>query len=159
MFNNYQRHGDLLKIATAADFCGNRWQVNAVMIPTPKSKRKAYLMPVGRVMKLYRHHIGRHAVKVETQNKELDIVASQTDKTIYLHVINTNRTKAVRASVQVKDKTLRAGRIFEITEDPTVELSYLNSDKAMQISEKLLGPDGIWEFPAASDSAVELYMG
>jgi len=159
MFNNYQRHGDLLKIATAADFCGNRWQVNAVMIPTPQSKGKAYLMPVGRVMKLYRHHIGRYAVKAETQNKELDVVASQTDKTIYLHVVNTNRTKAVRASIQVKDKTFRSGRIFEITEEPTVELSYLNSDKAMQISEKLLGPDGIWEFPAASVSAVELYVG
>jgi hypothetical protein len=33
-----------LKIATLADFCGTRWQVNAVMIPTPGGK--SYMMPV-----------------------------------------------------------------------------------------------------------------
>ena len=38
ILNNHQRHGDLLKIATAADFCGTRWQVNAVMIPVPKNR-------------------------------------------------------------------------------------------------------------------------
>ena len=36
ILNNHQRHGDVLKIATAADFCGTRWQNNAVMIPVPK---------------------------------------------------------------------------------------------------------------------------
>ena len=61
ILNNHQRHGDVLKIATAADFCGTRWQVNAVMIPVPQGG-KAYLMPVARVMQLYRHHIGSHAV-------------------------------------------------------------------------------------------------
>ena len=59
ILNNHQRHGDVLKIATAADFCGTRWQVNAVMIPVPHGN--AYLMPVARVMKLYRHHIGKQA--------------------------------------------------------------------------------------------------
>ena len=64
ILNNHQRHGDVLKIATAADFCGKRWQVNAVMIPTPHGQ--SYLMPVARVMKLYRHHIGSHAVEVKS---------------------------------------------------------------------------------------------
>ena len=155
MLNNFQRHGDLLKIATAADFCGNRWQVNAVMIPTPRSKGKAYLMPVARVMKLYRHHFGRHAVKVKSQEVNLDVVASRSDKRIYLHVVNTNRTKSVRTSIQMAGKKVREGRAFVITEDPTIELSYLNSDKVMQISEKNLVRDGAWEFPAASVCAVE----
>ncbi len=31
----HSRHGDVLKIATAADFRSTRWQVNAVIIPTP----------------------------------------------------------------------------------------------------------------------------
>ena len=35
MLNVHERYGDKLKIATAADFCGTRWQVNAVMIPVP----------------------------------------------------------------------------------------------------------------------------
>ena len=64
ILNNHQRHGDVLKIATAADFCGTRWQNNAVMIPVPKGNNRAYLQPVARVMQLYRHHIGSHAVKV-----------------------------------------------------------------------------------------------
>ena len=62
ILNNHQRHGDVLKIATAADFCGTRWQNNAVIIPTPKGNNRAYLQPVARVMQLYRHHIGSHAI-------------------------------------------------------------------------------------------------
>ena len=63
ILNNHQRHGDVLKIATAADFCGTRWQNNAVIIPTPKGNNRAYLQPVARVMQLYRHHIGSHAIE------------------------------------------------------------------------------------------------
>src|SRR5438876_513419 len=48
ILNNHQRHGDVLKIATAADFCGTRWQNNAVIIPTPKGNNRAYLQPVDR---------------------------------------------------------------------------------------------------------------
>ena len=40
ILNNHQRHGDVLKIATAADFCGTRWQNNAVIIPTPKNNNR-----------------------------------------------------------------------------------------------------------------------
>ena len=43
--NIYQRHGARVKIATAADFQGNRWTVNAVMLQTPRGV--SYLMPVG----------------------------------------------------------------------------------------------------------------
>src|SRR5260370_37521355 len=64
ILNNHQRHGDVLKIATAADFCGTRWQNSAVISPMPKGDNKAYLQPVARVMQLYRHHIGSHAIKV-----------------------------------------------------------------------------------------------
>ena len=35
LLNVHERHGDKLKIATLADFCGTRWQVNAIMIPVP----------------------------------------------------------------------------------------------------------------------------
>jgi alpha-N-arabinofuranosidase len=37
IFHTYERNGDIIKIATLADFCGNRWQNNAVMIPTPRA--------------------------------------------------------------------------------------------------------------------------
>jgi hypothetical protein len=156
ILNNHQRHGDVLKIATAADFCGTRWQNNAVMIPVPKGSGRAYLQPVARVMQLYRHHVGTHAIKVGGIPDALDVVASRRDNTVFLHVANTQRTKPVAAALQVAGATIRRGRVFEIAEDSTVELSYLNSGDVMKTVEKPMTVGGVWEFPAASVSAVEL---
>jgi len=156
MLNNHQRHGDLLKIATAADFCGTRWQNNAVMIPVPKGSGRAYLQPVARVMQLYRHHTGTHAIKVSGMPEGLDVVASRRGNTVCLHVANTQRARPVTAGLQVAGSTIRRGRVFEIVEDSTVELSYLNSGDVMKTVEKPLSTGAVWEFPAASVSAVEL---
>ena len=156
ILNNHQRHGDVLKIATAADFCGTRWQNNAVMIPVPKGSGRAYLQPVARVMQLYRHHVGTHAVKIGAVPDALDVVASRRDNTVFLHVANTQRTKPVTAALRVAGSTIRRGRVFEIAEDSTVELSYLNSGDVMKTVEKPMSARGVWEFPAASVSAVEL---
>jgi alpha-L-arabinofuranosidase len=156
ILNTHQRHGDVLKIATAADFCGTRWQNNAVMIPTPQGNGRAYLQPVARIMQLYRRHIGSHAIKVVRAPDGLDIVASRRDNTAYLHVVNTLRTKSVTASIQLGKDALRSGRVFEIGADPTVEVSYLNAPDVMSAVEKPFAHTGIWEFPAASVSALEL---
>ncbi len=158
ILNNHQRHGDLLKIATAADFCGTRWQNNAVIIPTPKNNNRAYLQPVARVMRLYRHHMGTHAVAVAGVPDALDVVGSRAGSTLFLHVVNTDRRAAVRVEARVLGSAIRAGRRFEITADPMTELSYLNSGDVMQIAEKPLSADGLWEFPAASVSALELQI-
>ena len=156
ILNNHQRHGDVLKIATAADFCGTRWQNNAVMIPVPKGSGGAYLQPVARVMQLYRHHTGTHAIKVGGIPEGLDVVASRRDNTVFLHVANTQRTKPIAAALQVAGSTIRQGRVFEIAEDPTVELSYLNSGDVMKTVEKPMSAGAVWEFPAASVSVLEL---
>jgi hypothetical protein len=156
ILNNHQRHGDVLKIATAADFCGTRWQNNAVMIPVPKGSNRAYLQPVARVMQLYRRHIGSHAVTVGGIPDGLDVVASRGGSTVFLHVANTQRAKAVTASLQIAGHTIRGGRVFEIAADSTIELSYLNSADVMKTVEKPMTGDGAWEFPAASVSVVEL---
>src|SRR6185503_11744853 len=86
ILNSHQRHGDVLKIATAADFCGTRWQNNAVMIPVPKGNNRAYLQPVARVMALYRHHIGTQAIELIRAPDGLDVVASRRDSPVFLHV-------------------------------------------------------------------------
>ncbi len=156
MLNNHQRHGDVLKIATAADFCGTRWQNNAVMIPVPKGSARAYLQPVARVMQLYRHHVGTHAVKVGGIPEGLDVVASRRDNTVFLHVANTQRAKSVTVTLQIAGSTIRRGQVFEIAEESTVELSYLNSGEVMKTVEKPVSAGAVWEFPAASVSAVEL---
>ena len=158
ILNNHQRHGDVLKIATAADFCGTRWQNNAVIIPTPKGNNRAYLQPVARVMQLYRHHIGSHAIKMTTAPDGLDVAASRRADTLYLHVANTQRTRSVTATIQAGEHAIRAGRVFEITADPAVEVSYLNSGEVMKTVQKPFTRDGVWEFPAASVSALELEL-
>ena len=110
----------VLKIATLADFCGTRWQVNAVMIPMPRGN--AFLMPVARVMSLYRHHSGENAVTVTTTPPDLDVTASLTGDTLYLHIVNTNRTQSLRIHIQVEGMDLQDGKIFEIAADPEFEV-------------------------------------
>jgi alpha-L-arabinofuranosidase len=159
ILNTHQRHGDVLKIATAADFCGTRWQNNAVIIPTPKGKNRAYLQPVARVMQLYRHHIGSHAINVDGQPDGLDVVASRRGDTAYLHVVNTQRQRSVKTTIQIAGKVIRSGRVFEIAEDPAVEVSYLNDAEVMRARETTFPGNGVWDFPAASVSALEIRIG
>jgi alpha-L-arabinofuranosidase len=154
ILNNHQRHGDLLKIATAADFCGTRWQVNALMIPVPGGD--AYLMPVARVMKLYRHHIGRHALDVKAAPADLDVAASRTDDKVFLHVVNTNRTRSASARLGLGEASIARATAFEIAEDAMIEVSNLNSAEIMREAERSLGTSGDWSFPPASVTAVEV---
>ncbi len=91
MMNLHERHGDLLKIATLADFCGTRWQVNAIMIPVPGGK--SFMMPVAKIMSLYRKHTGKEYLEVTGAPDGLDITASRSGNTVYVHVVNTNRSK------------------------------------------------------------------
>ena len=156
ILNNHQRHGDALKIATAADFCGTRWQVNAVMIPVPHGK--SYLMPVARVMKLYRHHIGEQAVGVTDCPDGLDVVASRTGKNLFLHVVNTNCDRSVTTKLALSGVGVASATAFEIADDPMIEVSELNSSEIMQINKRQLAADGHWEFPAASVTAVEVEL-
>jgi alpha-L-arabinofuranosidase len=158
ILNTHQRHGDVLRIATAADFCGTRWQNNAVIIPTPKGNNRAYLQPVARVMQLYRHHIGSHAIKVIGAPRSLDVVASRRNETVYLHVVNTERTRTVRALIRIGGAAPRNRRVFEIAGDPVVEVSYLNAADVMNTVTKPFAGDGPWEFPPASVSVLELEM-
>ena len=155
MLNCHERHGDVLKIATAADFCGTRWQVNALMIPVPHGR--AYLMPVARVMQLYRAHIGKHAISV-TADAKLDVVGSRTGQTLHLHVVNTDRERSVQAQTRIEGAQVESCRAFTIADDPMVEVSELNSDSVVQTVERELSPQIPWEFPAASVSAVEVKL-
>ncbi len=155
ILNVHQRNGDLVKIATLADFCGNRWTVNAVMIPTPKGASRAFLMPVARVMSLYRRHIGRRALTVTAHPGGLDVVASRTGRKVFLHVVNTRRTRPVTARLRVAGRRLVGGQAFQIADDPTREID--DTCPGLFAPEPRAVPaSGYWTFPAASVTAVEL---
>ena len=153
LLNVHERHGDKLKIATLADFCGTRWQVNAIMIPVPRGK--AFMMPVALVMSLYRHHTGDKAVSIERAPGDLDVTAGRTADRIYLHVVNTRRDRSIKTQLAVKGMKIMSGRIFEMAGDPEYEVIQTQPDGVVPV-EKSLPSNGRWTFPSASVSAVEL---
>ena len=154
--NIYQRHGARVKIATGADFCGNRWTVNAVMMQVPRGV--SYLMPVGCIMRLFKRHNGRHAVVVRSAPGALDVAASHSGDRIFLHVLNTSFSRSVQATFAVQGRRLFGGRVFEIA--PDIPREYVNQDQPEVFTprEKPLpaGPELRWSFPPTSVSAVEL---
>jgi alpha-L-arabinofuranosidase len=153
LLNVHERHGDKLKIATLADFCGTRWQVNAIMIPVPGGR--SYMMPVALVMALYRHHTGEQAIGVTRTPEGLDVTASRTGERVYLHVVNTNRTRSVTAALAIEGMSIRSGQVFELAADPEFEVIETQA-REIQPVRKDLPADGTWTFPPASVSAVEL---
>lgn len=155
LLNVHERHGDKLKIATLADFCGTRWQVNAIMIPVPGGK--SYLMPVALVMSLYRHHTGEQAVDVVRAPDALDVTASRTGTKVFLHVVNTSQKRSIQTKLVIEGREIRSGRIFEMAADPEFEVTETRPDEIKPV-EKQLASDNHWLFPAASVSAVELQM-
>ncbi len=153
LLNVHERHGDKLKVATLADFCGTRWQVNAIMIPVPGGQ--SYLMPVALVMALYRHHTGEQAVGVVKAPDGLDVTASRTGGRLYLHVVNTSRKKSVAARLTIEDMNVESGTVFELAADPEFEVMETQARRIIP-ARKDLPTDTLWTFPPASVSAVEL---
>jgi alpha-L-arabinofuranosidase len=152
--NIYQRHGDRVKIATIADFEGNRWTVNAMMLQVPAGI--SYLTPAGSIARLFRKVNGRQAVSVRTAPFGLDIAASVTDGKAFLHVANLNYRGAIEASLGVAGHRILGGRVHEIApEDLRTQVNVFEPDVFRPV-EKALGADMRWRFPAGSVSAVEL---
>ncbi len=151
----HERNGDKLKIATMADFCGTRWQVNALMIPVPRGE--AFLMPVAKVMQLYRHHTGQSFVGVKGVPDALDVTASLSGNTVFLHVANTNRTQAVQSFLKIEGKNILSGKAFEISTDPTFEIMSAANDP-LKPKERIVKADVPFVFSPASVTAIELTM-
>ncbi|MHC4504715.1 MAG: alpha-L-arabinofuranosidase C-terminal domain-containing protein [Planctomycetota bacterium] len=154
ILNIHERNGDILKIATLADFCGTRWQVNAVMIPVPRGR--SYMMPVARVMSLYRTHSGEKALEVTSAPDGLDVTASRTGGRVFLHVVNTSRTRPVEAELAVDGVKIGSGEVFEIAAPPEFEV--FEAGNVLAPKRKDLPGAARWTFPPASVSAVELHV-
>jgi alpha-N-arabinofuranosidase len=163
ILNVHARHGDVLKIATLADFFGTRWMNNAILIPTPPGSAPAYLLPVALVMSLYRQHTGQEAVDVRGRLDDLDLTASRTGDRFYLHVVNTSAIQGVSANLEIRGRQIVAGTVYEIARDPQEEVSPLTAS-AFRPETYTLAPEPVeaqaqqwkWLFPPASVSAVEL---
>jgi hypothetical protein len=153
VMNVHERNGDVLKISTLADFCGTRWNNNALMIPVPEGR--PYLMPVALMMGLYRKHVGTQGVRVVAGPEGLDIAASRKGDRFFLHVVNTHRRRSAGARFAVPGRSIRAGRVFWHALEPELEIIDYREDEQVP-RKKDLDHRAPWEFPAASVSAVEL---
>ena len=154
--NIYQRHGARVKIATAADFQGNRWTVNAVMLQTPRGV--SYLMPVGSIARLFKKYNGTQGVDVTTTPAGLDVAASRTAGKVYLHVANLQYKQPVEATFAVSGMTVSGGRVHEIAPDDLRQCVSQDEPDVFKPREAQLpaGAAPKWRFPAGSVSVVEL---
>jgi len=153
--NIYQRHGARVKIATAADFQGNRWTNNAVMLQTPGGK--SYMMPVGSIARLFKRYNGKEGVAVNSAPRGLDIAASRSGNKIYLHVANLEYARSVEAAFAIDGMTITGGTVYSIApEDLRQNASQDQPDVFRPVESKLPVDSLKWRFPAGSVAAVEL---
>jgi alpha-N-arabinofuranosidase len=156
ILNLYQRHGDRVKIATAADFNGTRWTTNALLHQVPSGI--SYLLPAGAVMQLFKAHNGTQAIAVNTSPSNLDLAASRTGDRFFLHAANCNYSGEIEATFAILGHTVQTGRVFQIApENPRQEISLLNPTIFTPVEQPLLSVEPPkWRFPARSVSVVEL---
>jgi alpha-L-arabinofuranosidase len=156
VLNLYQRHGARVKIATGADFNGNRWTTNALLHQVPSGV--SYLLPAGAVARLFKRHHGTQGVAVKSTPSHLDIAASRTGDKFFLHVANKDYSGSTEVTLAVDGFAATGGRVLEISpENPRQEISPLNPD-VFRPREVILPKMAVvkWRFPARSVSVVEL---
>ena len=86
---------------------------------------------------------------------DLDVTASRTGDTVFLHVINTNRTQSRAATLTVEGMSVRGGKAFTIAADPEFEIMAAERDPMRVRETELQSPDA-FSFPAASVTALVL---
>ena len=156
VMNLYQRYGDMVKIATLADFCGNRWTVNAVMVGSPR--QQPYLMPAGVIGRLYRHHIGELGIEVPAGIGTLDLAASRTGDRLFLHVVNEDLHSSQSLNIEVEGFEIAEGRAFEIAPESLSAYVHFDNPTALDPIERKVraGKSVQWRFPPASVTVLEL---
>ena len=156
--NVLERATDILDIATLADFFGNRWQVNALMLCTPSHWGAAYLQPVGEVMRLFRSHIGRYALDIDREIGQVDLTASlsEDEKILYVHAVNTDRLTDKRLEFCIDGQAVRKIRAFTIAKDAMTEITYQNPN-VFQPTESETAKNS-FVLPASGVAALEIEL-
>jgi alpha-L-arabinofuranosidase len=152
VLNVHERNGDILAIATLDDFCCVRWMTSAIMVAQPG--KASWLMPVARVMSLYRKHRGDRAVTVSRAPAGLDVTASRKGGTLFLHVVNTSRTREASARIEVAGMRVGAGKAFQIAKDPLFEADVRRAGELSPVEKPVRAGSAV--FPPASVTALEV---
>ena len=153
--NTIMRHSDVVDIATMADFFGNVWQVNALIVQTPIQidAGMPYLQPVGSVMSLFRKHQGDYMLDVTYQGA-IDAVASATDNKVFLHIANTDMDSTQELILDLGGKAVSSAKMYYIAERPEIEITPVNMD-VFAVKEIPVSGNRIL-LPPAAVAAIEL---
>ena len=151
----YERNGDLVKIATLADFFGTRWTVNAVMVGSPY--QTPYLMPAGVIMRLFKRYSGSSSLAVSAAAGSLEFSASRDHTHLYLHVVNTDLHRPQEIDLTVPGTSLRSATVHEIAPGAVsayVDHEYRDTFAAVEHAAEVNDSHIRWSFPAASVSVM-----
>lgn len=157
VMNLYERHADIVEVATLADFFGNRWTVNAVMLGGPRDR--PFLMPAGTIAKWYRRSGGTHCVDAPAAVGTLDISASRDDQTLYLHVVNTDLQTAATHTIQAGSAGAGNALVRSIAPeriDAYVDSNHPNAFEPTEAEVEVRQGSVQWTFPPASVTLMEI---
>ena len=104
------------------------------------------MMPVARVMSLYRHHVGTQAVRVAACPGRAGRDGQPHGDRFFLHVVNTHRDRAVDVQFKVPGMTAVGGKVFEIAADPDFEIMETLRQR-LAPAERVLPASGPWRLP------------
>jgi alpha-L-arabinofuranosidase len=153
--NVLMRNSDILDVATLADFFGNVWQVNALLFPNNVPFGEPYFQPVAHVMSLFRHHQGEKALDVSC-NGAVDVTASKTGNTIYLHIANTDMNSAQNITLNVGHNIIESAKMYYIAAKADTEITQDRTD-CFPVREKAIEGNTVI-LPAAAVAAIEINL-
>ena len=106
-------------------------------------------------MKLFRHHIGEFALKVNDIPRDVDCYASITndENKIFIHLVNTNIYEKVIIPINIKYKN---AIVYEISDEPEKEITELSPDIFEPIVKTI--NDNCYTMPPASVSVIEIVL-
>jgi alpha-L-arabinofuranosidase len=111
MLHAIMRHADVIQMGNQSMLVGNSWGINSIRVD--KKTNKASIFPTGLITGLYAKHHGSEVVECTLENSEfyeqpldaigilkskskvayLDVVVSQNDTEIFVHIINRDFSK------------------------------------------------------------------
>ena len=151
--NVIHRNSDIIDIATMADFFGNVWQVNAILLAGRKKQMIAYFQPVATVMHLFGKYQGEQAIDVSIPG--VDCVASRTGNKVFLHLVNTDMHSAKEILLDA-DAPIADVKMYGVSEDILTEVTPCNPDvfavKEMPVAGRHI------TLPKAAVAAVEITL-
>lgn len=155
--NTIMRHSDVLDIATMADFFGNCWQVNAIMIDAPLhlAGGRCYLQPVGSVMSMFNKYQGKYSLDCSC-NASADVVCSATDNKVFVHIVNTDMYLRQHIDIDLGESRIESIKMHMIAKAPLTEITVDNMDvfkpQAIEISKNSI------DLPGAAVAAIEITL-